>query len=48
LDLFQSLASELISQNIQIHPSNEADKAVCEFAASIASTYRLMTGNTAI
>jgi hypothetical protein len=28
-------------KNIQIHSSNEADKAAHDFAASIASTYRL-------
>jgi hypothetical protein len=40
-EMFQSLASELISPNIQIHSSNEADKAACDFAASIASAYRI-------
>jgi hypothetical protein len=28
-ELLQSLASELITQNIKIHASNEADKAAC-------------------
>jgi hypothetical protein len=42
-DPFQSLASELISPNILIHSSNEADKAACDFAAFIArhTGYRL-------
>jgi hypothetical protein len=35
LELFQSLASELISPNFQIHFSNEAD-----FGASVVSAYR--------
>jgi hypothetical protein len=34
--LFQILASELMSPNIWIHSSNEADKAVRDFAASVA------------
>jgi hypothetical protein len=34
-ELFQILASEVISPNIQIHSSNEADKAARDFAASI-------------
>jgi hypothetical protein len=42
-ELLQSFASELISPNIQIHSSNEADKAARDFAASIASAYRLST-----
>jgi hypothetical protein len=37
-ELFQSFASELISQNIQIDSHNEADKA-----APVASTYKLPT-----
>jgi hypothetical protein len=41
-ELFQSLTSELISPNIQILSSKEADKAR-EFAASIASGYRIST-----
>jgi hypothetical protein len=45
-ELFQSLAPELISQNIKIHSSNEADKAACDFAALIASAYRISTRKT--
>jgi hypothetical protein len=30
--LFQSLASELVSPNIQIHSCNESNKAACHFA----------------
>jgi hypothetical protein len=41
--MFQILASELISPNIQIHSSNEADKAAQDFAASIASAYMIST-----
>jgi hypothetical protein len=40
-ELFQSFASELISPDIQIHSSNEADKAARDFPASVASAYRL-------
>jgi hypothetical protein len=39
-ELFKSLASERISPNIQIHSSNEADKASRDFSASITSAYR--------
>jgi hypothetical protein len=46
--LFQILASELISPNNQIHSSDEADKAAFEFAASIASAYRMSTKKTTI
>jgi hypothetical protein len=42
-EMFQSLASELISTNIQIRSSNEADKAACDFTVSIASAYRIST-----
>jgi hypothetical protein len=42
-ELLQSLASELTSPNILIHFSNEADRAVHDFAAYTASTYRLWT-----
>jgi hypothetical protein len=42
-ELFQSLASELISSNILIYSSNETDKAARDFAASIASSYRPST-----
>jgi hypothetical protein len=47
-ELFQSLASELVSPNIQIHCSNEADKESCGFAASVALAYRLSTRKTII
>jgi hypothetical protein len=40
-DLLQGLASELISPNIQIYSSNEADNEACDFAAPVALTYRL-------
>jgi hypothetical protein len=45
-ELFQSLASELTSPNIQIDSSNEADKAACNFAASIAPVNRTSTRKT--
>jgi hypothetical protein len=35
-ELFQSLASELKSPNIEIHSSHEADKAASDFAAPMA------------
>jgi hypothetical protein len=40
---FQDLASELISLTVQINSGEEADKAGRDFAASIASAYRLST-----
>jgi hypothetical protein len=40
---FQSFASELISTNIQIHCSEQADKAARNFAASIALACRKIT-----
>jgi hypothetical protein len=45
-ELIQSHASKFTPPNIQIHPSNEVDKAAHDFAASIASSYRLPTINT--
>jgi hypothetical protein len=42
-DQFKSLASELISPRIEINSGKEADKAACNFTASIASAYRLAT-----
>jgi hypothetical protein len=42
-ELFQSLNSELISSDTQVHSSNEADKAARYFAASRALTYRVAT-----
>jgi hypothetical protein len=47
-ELFQSLASELISPSIQIHSSIEADKAARDFAAPLASAYRISTRKTSI
>jgi hypothetical protein len=47
-EFVKSLASELISQNIQIHSSNETDEAAYDFAASVASAYRKSTTKTAI
>jgi hypothetical protein len=41
-ELFQSLASELMSPNIQIHFSKVADKAAHDSAATIASAYMLL------
>jgi hypothetical protein len=38
---FQSLASDLVSPKILINSSTDADKAARDFAASIASAYRL-------
>jgi hypothetical protein len=40
---FQSLASDLVSLKIQINSSTDADKAARDFAAPIASAYRLST-----
>jgi hypothetical protein len=40
---FQSLSSELISPRIQINSEEEANKVACDFIASIASAYRLLT-----
>jgi hypothetical protein len=40
---FHSLAYELVFPDIQICPSNEADKAGRDFAASIALAYRPLT-----
>jgi hypothetical protein len=45
-DLFQSLTSELISANNQIHSSNEAHKAAHDFEVSIALAYRKLTRKT--
>jgi hypothetical protein len=42
---FRSLTSDLISPRTQIDTSDEAERAGCIFAASIASAYRLSTGN---
>jgi hypothetical protein len=46
--LFQSLTSELLSPNIQIHSSNEDDKTAHHFAASTALAYRLSTRKSKI
>jgi hypothetical protein len=40
-DQFQSLASNSVSPRIQIISGVEADKAACDFTASIVSAYRL-------
>jgi hypothetical protein len=40
---FQSLASDLISPRTQIHTYEDAEEAARNFAASIASAYRLST-----
>jgi hypothetical protein len=45
---FQSLASQLISSRIEISSAVEADKAACNFTASIASAYRLATGKVTL
>jgi hypothetical protein len=45
---FQSLTSDLISPSIQIHSSEEDDKAACDFAVSIILPYRLSTRKTTI
>jgi hypothetical protein len=42
-ELFQSLASELISPRIQINSEDEADKAARDFTALRASAYRPST-----
>jgi hypothetical protein len=42
-ELFQSLASNLISHRVEINSGVEADKAACAFTATIASAYRLST-----
>jgi hypothetical protein len=47
-ELFQSLAPELIPPDIQIHSSNEADKAARDFVPSTASTYSISTRKTTI
>jgi hypothetical protein len=43
LGTFQSLASGLISPRIEINSEEEANKAVRNFTATIASAYRLST-----
>jgi hypothetical protein len=40
---FQSLASDLMSPRIKINSEEEADKAACNFTASVASAYSLST-----
>jgi hypothetical protein len=47
-ELLQSLASELISLNIQNHSSNEADKAAHVLSAPIASAYRILNRKATI
>jgi hypothetical protein len=45
---FQSLASALVSSRVEINSCIEADSASRDFAASIASAYRLSTKTTTI
>jgi hypothetical protein len=45
---FQSFASELISSRLEINTGVEADKAACDFAASVASAYRLSTSKVTL
>jgi hypothetical protein len=40
---FQRLASDLISPRIEFNSEEEADKAACNFTASVASAYSLST-----
>jgi hypothetical protein len=40
---FRGLVSDLISPRIQIDTADNADRAACNFAASVASAYRLST-----
>jgi hypothetical protein len=47
-DRYQSLASELISPKIEVKSWVEADKAARDFAAFIASAYRLSTCKTTL
>jgi hypothetical protein len=47
-DRFQSLASELISPQIKIKSGVEADKAACDFKASVASAYGLSTSKVTL
>jgi hypothetical protein len=42
-ELLKNLSSLFISPNIQIHPSNVADKRARDFPASTASAYRILT-----
>jgi hypothetical protein len=43
---FQSLASALVSPRVEINSCIKADNAARDFAASIASAYRLSTKTT--
>jgi hypothetical protein len=47
-DWFESLTSELISLNIEINSGAEADDVARNFAASVASAYRLLTRNVTL
>jgi hypothetical protein len=47
-DRFQSLASELISPQVQINSGVEADKAARDFTASVASAFRLSTSKVTL
>jgi Mg/Co/Ni transporter MgtE len=42
-ELFRSLASDLISPTIKIHTADDSEGAAGNFAASVASAYRLST-----
>jgi hypothetical protein len=47
-ELFQILASKLISPRIEINSGVEADKAARDFTESIASAYRLSTSKVTL
>jgi hypothetical protein len=47
-DRFQSVASELISPQVQINSGVEADKAARDFRTSVASAYRLSTNKVTL
>jgi hypothetical protein len=42
-ELFQNLDSEQVYPNIEIHSSNETDKAARDFVASIVSAHKIST-----
>jgi hypothetical protein len=47
-EMFQNLTPEHVSPNIQIHSSDEADKAAQDLSVSTASAYRLSTRKATI
>jgi hypothetical protein len=47
-DRFQSLASELLSPQVQINSGVEANKAARNYTASVASAYRLSTSKVTL